>query len=52
MTDSRRVPNVMVVFKVNLKSIMDRLFNMEEIEVKFDKMFKESQDKRKQKKKN
>ena len=49
LTDSRRVPNVMVVFKVNLKSIMDRLFNMEEIEVKFDKMFKESQDKRKQK---
>ena len=49
LTDSRRVPNVMVVFKVNLKSIMDRLFNMEEIEVKFEKMFKESQDKRKQK---
>ena len=49
MSDSRRVPNVMIVLKVNLKSIMDRLFNMEEIEVKYEKMFKESQDKRKQK---
>ena len=49
LSDSRRVPNVMIVLKVNLKSIMDRLFNMEEIEVKFDKMYKESQDKRKQK---
>ena len=49
MSDSRRVPNVMIVLKVNLKSIMDRLFNMEEIEVKYDKMYKESQDKRKQK---
>ena len=49
LSDSRRVPNVMVVLKVNLKSIMDRLFNMEEIEVKYEKMFKESQDKRKQK---
>ena len=48
LSDSRRVPNVMVVLKVNLKSIMDRLFNMEEIEVKYDKMYKESQDKRKQ----
>ena len=48
MTDSRRVPNVMVVLKVNLKSIMDRLFNQEEIDVKYEKMLKESQDKRKQ----
>ena len=48
LSDSRRVPNVMVVLKVNLKSIMDRLFNMEEIDIKYEKMFKESQDKRKQ----
>ena len=38
----------MIVLKVTLKSIMDRLFDMEEIEVKYDKMFKESQAKRKQ----
>jgi len=31
LTDLRRIPNVMVVFKSNLKSIMDWLFNMEEI---------------------
>ena len=48
LTESRRVPNVMIVLKVNLKSIMDRLFDMEEIEVKYDKMYKESQAKRKQ----
>ena len=51
LTDSRRVPNVMVVLKVNLKSIMDRLFDMEEIEVKYDKMYKESQAKRDQREK-
>ena len=48
LSESRRVPNVMIVLKVTLKSIMDRLFDMEEIEVKYDKMFKESQAKRKQ----
>ena len=48
LSESRRVPNVMIVLKVTLKSIMDRLFDMDEIEVKYDKMFKESQAKRKQ----
>ena len=51
LSDSRRVPNVMVVLKVTLKSIMDRLFDMEEIEVKYDKMYKESQAKRDQREK-
>ena len=49
MSESRRVPNVMVVLKVNLKSIMDRLYNQEEIEIKFNKMKQESDEKRKQK---
>ena len=48
LSDSRRVPNVMIVLKVTLKSIMDRTFDLEEIEVKYDKMYKESQAKRKQ----
>ena len=47
--ESRRVPNVMVIFKVNMKSIMDRHFHMEEIDKMYDKMLKESNDKRKQK---
>ena len=48
LNDTRRVPNVMVVFKVTLKSIMDRLFHMEEIEAQYETMLKASNEKRKQ----
>ena len=48
LNDTRRVPNVMVVFKVTLKSIMDRLFHMEEIEEQYETMLKASNEKRKQ----
>ncbi len=47
--ESRRVPNVMVFFKVNMKSIMERHFHMDEIDAMYEKMLKESNDKRKQK---
>ena len=46
--ESRRVPNVIVFFKVNMKSIMDRHFHMDEIDAMYEKMLKESNDKRKQ----
>lgn len=48
MNETRRVPNVMVVFKVSQKSIMDRLFHMEEIEGQYEAMLKASNEKRKQ----
>ena len=44
--------DVKVAFKdrsVNMKSIMDRHFHMDEIDAMYEKMLKESNDKRKQK---
>ncbi|MCQ2816063.1 MAG: nucleoside monophosphate kinase [archaeon] len=48
LLETRRVPNVMVVFKVNLKSIMERHFHLDQIEEEYEKMLKISNDKRKQ----
>ena len=45
--ETRRVPNVMVVFKVSLKTIMERHFHLDKIEEKYAQMLKESNDKRK-----
>ena len=45
--ETRRVPNVMVVFKVSLKTIMERHFHLDKIEEKYAQLLKESNDKRK-----
>ncbi len=44
--ESRRTPNVMIVLKTSMKSVNERLFKMEEIDAMYEKLVKESNDKR------